>query len=50
MFFNFWEQRGAIGVEMLLQMQERRTSIDLNASDTLHSLSLHYKQVKVAAK
>ena len=32
----FGEQRGAIGVEMLLHMQESLTSIRLNASDTLH--------------
>ena len=32
----FWEQRGAIGVEMLLHTQESPTSVDLNASDTLH--------------
>ena len=32
----FFGQRGAIGVEMLLHMQESPTSIDLNASDTLH--------------
>ena len=31
----FWEQSGAIGVEMLLHMQESPTSIGLNASDTL---------------
>ena len=32
----FWEQRGAIGVEMLLHKQESPTSIGLNASNTLH--------------
>jgi hypothetical protein len=32
----FWEQRGAIGVEMLLHTQESPTSIGLNVSDTLH--------------
>ena len=35
-FFIFWEQRGAIGVEMLLHTQESPTSVGLNASDTLH--------------
>jgi hypothetical protein len=35
-FFIFWEQRGAIGVEMLLHMQESPTSIGLNLFDTLH--------------
>ena len=32
----FWEQRGAIGVEMLLHTQESLTSIGLNMSNTLH--------------
>ena len=32
----FWEQREAIGVEMLLHTQESPTSVCLNASDTLH--------------
>ena len=32
----FLKQRGAIGVEMLLHMQESTTSVGLNASDTLH--------------
>ena len=32
----FWQQRGAIGVEMLLHTQESPTSVGLNASDTLH--------------
>ena len=32
----FWEQIGAIGVEMLLHTQESPTSVGLNASDTLH--------------
>ena len=34
--FYFLEQRGAIGVEMLLHTQESLTSIGLNASNTLH--------------
>ena len=35
-FLFFCEQRGAIGVEMLLHMQESPTSVGLNTSDTLH--------------
>ena len=35
-FFIFWEQREAIGVEMLLHTQESPTSVGLNAFDTLH--------------
>ena len=35
MFFIFWEQRGAIGVEMLLRTQESLTSVGLDASDSI---------------
>ena len=34
--FYFLEQRGAIGVEILLHTQKSPTSVGLNMSDTLH--------------